>query len=97
MKNDLILLPSVTYAMKAKSILEKYQIRAYIQRTPRNTPIKSCGYCLFVPERTDEAEKIPLFHLQIQMVNTSCFPVILGQFLRRDRIACQSGFLPPVL
>ena len=58
MKNDLILLPSVTYAMKAKSILEKYQIRAYIQRTPRNTPIKSCGYCLFVPEKTDEAEKI---------------------------------------
>lgn len=58
MNNELILLPSVTYAMKAKSILDKYKIRSYIQRTPRNTPIKSCGYCLFVPEKTDDAEQI---------------------------------------
>ena len=58
MKNELILLPSVTYAMKAKSILEQYQIRSYIQRTPKNVNIKSCGYCLFVPNRSDEAEKI---------------------------------------
>jgi len=58
MKKELILLPSVTYAMKAKSILDKAHIRSYIQRTPRNTGIKSCGYCLFVPEKTDEAERI---------------------------------------
>jgi hypothetical protein len=58
MKNELILVPSVTYAMKAKSILEQYQIRSYIQRTPKNVKIKSCGYCLFVPNRPDEAEKI---------------------------------------
>ncbi|WP_407382866.1 DUF3343 domain-containing protein [Ruminococcus sp.] len=57
MKKELILLPSVTYAMKAKSILDQAQIRSYIQRTPKNTGIKSCGYCLFVPNRTDEAEK----------------------------------------
>ena len=58
MMNELILLPSVTYAMKAKSILDKASIRSYIQRTPKNTGIKSCGYCLFVPHRTDEAEKL---------------------------------------
>ena len=58
MNQELILLPSVTYAMKAKSILDKYAIRSYIQRTPRNLKIKSCGYCLFVPERTDEAETL---------------------------------------
>ncbi len=58
MNKELILLPSVTYAMKAKSILEQYQIRSYIQRTPKNTGIKSCGYCLFVPNKTDEAEKL---------------------------------------
>ena len=58
MKNELILLPSVTYAMKAKSILDKYHIRSYIQRTPKNAAIRSCGYCLFVPDRTDEAEKL---------------------------------------
>ena len=58
MNNELILLPSVTYAMKAKSILDKAYIRSYIQRTPKNTEIRSCGYCLFVPHRADEAEKI---------------------------------------
>lgn len=58
MKKELILVPSVTYAMKAKSILDQYQIRSYIQRTPKNTGVKSCGYCLFVPHRPDEAETI---------------------------------------
>ena len=57
MQKELILLPSVTYAMKAKSILDQYHIRSYIQRTPKHTGIKSCGYCLFVPQRTDEAEQ----------------------------------------
>ena len=58
MKDELILLPSVTYAMKAKSILDQYNIRSYIQRTPKNTGVKSCGYCLFVPSKTDEAEQL---------------------------------------
>ena len=58
MNQELILLPSVTYAMKAKSILDKHDIRSYLQRTPKNTGVKSCGYCLFVPRQTDEAEKI---------------------------------------
>lgn len=58
MNQELILVPSVTYAMKAKSILDKYNIRSYIQRTPKSVKIRSCGYCLFVPHRTDEAEKV---------------------------------------
>ena len=58
MTKELILLPSVTYAMKAKSILDQYHYRSYIQRTPKNTGIKSCGYCLFVPGNTDEAEQL---------------------------------------
>ena len=58
MKNELILLPSVTYAMKAKSVLDKYNIRSFIQRTPKTVKIKSCGYCLYVPGDTDKAEKL---------------------------------------
>jgi len=58
MNQDLILLPSVTYAMKAKSILDKSHIRSYIQRTPKTVKVKSCGYCLFVPRAADEAERI---------------------------------------
>ena len=55
---QLILLPSVTYAMKAKNILDRHHIRSFIQRTPKNTGVKSCGYCLFVPHQTDRAEKL---------------------------------------
>lgn len=58
MNQELILLPSVTYAMKAKSILDQYAIRSYIQRTPKSVKIRSCGYCLFVPHRADEAERV---------------------------------------
>ena len=58
MTKQLILLPSVTYAMKAKEILYQHHIRAYIQRTPKNSGIKSCGYCLFVPTDPDKAEDI---------------------------------------
>ena len=58
MKKELILLPSVTYAMKAKSVLDKYNIRSFIQRTPKTVKIKSCGYCLYVPGDTDKTEKL---------------------------------------
>ena len=58
MNNQLILVPSVTYAMKAKNILDSHHIRAYIQRTPKRVEVKSCGYCLFVPHEPDTAESI---------------------------------------
>lgn len=58
MSKQLILLPSVTYAMKAKAILDQYKIRAYIQRTPKHVGVKSCGYCLFVLNDADRAEAL---------------------------------------
>lgn len=60
MEKQLILVPSVTYAMKAKSILDKYKIKSYIERTPKNHQVYSCGYCLFVPENVDIAYDILL-------------------------------------
>jgi len=60
MEKQLLLVPSVTYAMKAKGILDKYNIRAYIERTPRNHQLRSCGYCLFVPDNTDTAHELLL-------------------------------------
>lgn len=60
MEKQLILVPSVTYAMKGKSILDRYKIRAYIERTPKNHQVYSCGYCLFVPEDTNTAHEILL-------------------------------------
>lgn len=62
MEKQLILVPSVTYAMKAKRILDKYRIRAYIERTPKTHQVYSCGYCVFVPENPDTANDILLRH-----------------------------------
>lgn len=60
MEKQLILVPSVTYAMKAKNILDKYNIKSYIERTPKIHQVNSCGYCLFVPENVEKAHDILL-------------------------------------
>ena len=54
----LIMVSSVTYAMKGKELLKSYGIRAEVERTPKNSQSKGCGYSLYVPQNTDEAENI---------------------------------------
>ncbi len=49
---------SITYAMKGKSVLAQMGIRSDIVRTPSDSRNSSCGYSLFVPKKTDEAQKI---------------------------------------
>lgn len=58
MGKELILVASVTYAMKGREILSRNGIKAYIERTPKNLNINSCGYCLYVPFNIDRAEEI---------------------------------------
>lgn len=48
---------SVTYAMKSRDILNSQGINAYVERLPRSRET-GCGYGVFVPDRTDEAEQI---------------------------------------
>ncbi len=62
MEKQLLLVPSVTYAMKAKSILDRYKVKSYIERTPKNHQVRSCGYCLFVPENVETAHELLLRH-----------------------------------
>ncbi|MBQ8057899.1 MAG: DUF3343 domain-containing protein [Ruminococcus sp.] len=62
MEKQLILVPSVTYAMKAKKILDKYKMKSYIERTPKTHQVYSCGYCLFVPDNPVTAHDILLRH-----------------------------------
>lgn len=54
----LIMVSSVTYAIKGKELLNDYGIRASVERTPRKSSKQGCGYSLYVPQRTDEAENI---------------------------------------
>lgn len=58
MGQQLIIVGSVTYAMKSREILFHYGIKAYIERLPRTPDTPGCGYGVFVPRQTDEAEKI---------------------------------------
>lgn len=58
MNKPLIMLTSITYAIKGKSILADSGIFASIERTPRNGGVNGCGYSLYVPKQTLEAEKI---------------------------------------
>lgn len=62
MEKQLILVPSVTYAMKSKRILDRYNIRSYIERTPKTHQTYSCGYCLFVPSNISYAQELLLKH-----------------------------------
>lgn len=58
MGKPLIMVSSITYAMKGRQILAKYGIRSDIVRTPSQIRGNSCGYSLYVPTRTDEAQRI---------------------------------------
>ena len=60
MGKPLIIVGSITNAMRGRSILAWMGIRSYIERTPRSGPNGGCGYSIYVPRRTDEAEDILL-------------------------------------
>lgn len=58
MSKPLIMVTNITQAMKGRSILMKNGIRADIVRTPKRNDMHSCGYSIYVPYKTDEAEEI---------------------------------------
>ncbi len=55
----LIVVSSVTYAMKGRDLLFRHGIRGYVERIPR-TEETGCGYGIYVPEGADMAERILL-------------------------------------
>ncbi len=55
MEKNLIMMSSITNAMRGRELLRQYGINAEIERTPRNSLRQGCGYSLYVPARTDEA------------------------------------------
>ena len=58
MERPLIMMTSVTYAMRGRELLQRYGISAEVRRTPKNTRRQGCGYSLYVPSKTDEAEQL---------------------------------------
>ncbi len=57
MKDNLIILGSVTYAMKSKDILMRHGINSYIQRS-KKTKEFGCGYGVYIPTGAEKAEHI---------------------------------------
>lgn len=57
MGKPLIVVSSVTYAMKARELLVHHGIRGYVERIPK-TAETGCGYGVYVPEGADAAEQI---------------------------------------
>ena len=58
MGKPMIVVGSVTYAMKGRDILARYGIRSSVERIYRSMNGHGCGYGIYVPQRTDEAERI---------------------------------------
>ena len=62
MGKPLIMVSSITYAMKARDLLIGNGIGAYIERTPKIERNGGCGYGLYIPKRTGEAENLLRAH-----------------------------------
>lgn len=52
-----LVVSSITYAMKSRELLFMRGIRGYIERLP-HTGENGCGYGVYVPENIDLAERI---------------------------------------
>lgn len=57
MGKPLLVVSSVTYAMKAKDLLFRQGIRSYVERIPK-TESNGCGYGVYVPQDSDRAARI---------------------------------------
>jgi hypothetical protein len=58
MSKPVILVSSITYAMKGRDILQKHGIKSSVERTPRTSENTGCGYSIYVSSNADEAELI---------------------------------------
>ena len=57
MGKPLVVVSSVTYAMKGRDLLFRHGIRGYVERIPK-TGDTGCGYGIYVPQGADAAERI---------------------------------------
>ena len=58
MKKQLIMVSSITYAIRGRELLRAKGYRAYIERTPGNLDTAGCGYSIYVNGDADAAEQI---------------------------------------
>jgi len=54
----IIVVGPITYAMKGKNLLARHGINCRVERVSLSSAKNGCGFGIFVPYRTDEAERI---------------------------------------
>ncbi len=57
MGKPLIVVSSVTYAIRGRELLVQRGFQAFVERVPR-TAETGCGYGIYVPRNADDAEQI---------------------------------------
>lgn len=55
---NVLVLSTITYAMKGRDILRKQGITSYVERVSMVKEGQSCGYGLYIPEKIEDAEEI---------------------------------------
>ena len=58
MNRQLIMVSSITYAMKGRDLLRSKGMKAYIERTPGHMDRVGCGYSIYVNGDINRAEAI---------------------------------------
>lgn len=58
MGKPIIMVSSITYAMKGRDLLNSRGYTAYLQRTPKLEGMNGCGYSIHVPYHIDSAEML---------------------------------------
>ncbi len=58
MKQDKILVSSVTHAIRGRDLLRSMGFKAYIERSKGQLEQNGCGYSIYVDHDTDRAEQI---------------------------------------
>ena len=68
MTKTLLILNSITYAMKGRDLLLAHRIKADITRVPKSETLHGCGYGLLVYRDHEQARKI-LARAGIKVIN----------------------------
>lgn len=58
MNKPFFVVPSITYAMKGRNLLLHHGIRSSVERSRKKLGSSGCGYGIYVPDRTEEAEAL---------------------------------------
>lgn len=58
MNKEMIMVNSITYAIKGRDLLRSKGMKAYVERTPGGIDHAGCGYSIYINGDIDLAEKI---------------------------------------